>query len=65
MTTTQAWIIATGIMLAGALAGVAQQTGPALVNGCVYLAAPPTLSDRQSQVFTCDSTGKLRVTTTF
>ncbi len=65
MTTTQAAIIAGGIILAGIAYGVAQPSGPAAINGCVFLSSPPTLTNGQQTVFTCDSTGKLRVTTTF
>ena len=44
----------------GAIVG-AQQTGPSAINGCVYLASPPSLTDLQQYVYTCDSTGKLRM----
>ena len=62
MTNTQALIIAVGIAIAGIGFAVAQQS-PAATNGCVYMASPPTLSNGQQAVLTCDSTGKLRVTT--
>lgn len=65
MTNLQAVIIALGFTLGGVALVTAQQIGPSNVNGCVYLATPPTLTDRQSYVFTCDVNGKLRVTTTF
>jgi hypothetical protein len=65
MSDVQAFMIALSIILAGVAIGVAQQLSPANVNGCIYFATPGTLTDRQSTVLTCDSTGKLRVTTTF
>jgi hypothetical protein len=63
VTNTQAWIIALGLILGGIAVSIAQQTAPAAVNGCIYYATPPTLTDGQSFVFTCDSSGKLRATT--
>lgn len=63
MTNTQALIIAGGLILAGVAVGIAQPSSPAAINGCVYLQSPPTLTDKQSAPFTCDSAGKLRVTT--
>ena len=65
MTNLQAAIIALGLTLGGVAMVTAQQISPSGINGCVYLATPPTLTDLQSFVFTCDSTGKLRVTTSF
>ena len=62
MTNTQALIIAIGIAVAGIGFAMAQQS-PSAVQGCIYYASPPTLTDKQQAVFTCDSTGKLRVTT--
>lgn len=56
-------IIALGIMGAGIGYGWTQQTAPAQINGCVYFSTPPSLTNGQSSAFTCDSTGKLRVTT--
>lgn len=41
-----------------------QQTGPAAVNGCIFISGGITLSNLQSTVFTCDVNGRLRVTTT-
>ena len=40
----------------------AQPTAPADVNGCVYNAVLPTLTDKQSRVFQCDSSGRFIVT---
>ncbi len=37
----------------------AQLVSPAAVNGCVYLSTPPSLSDKQTVAFQCDSSGKL------
>lgn len=37
----------------------AQLMAPAAVNGCIYYSTPPTLANRQQNVFLCDSTGKL------
>ena len=67
MTNTQAFIISTGIVLAGVAIGIAQPTSPANVNGCVaHSTAPSAIASDGSLVpFTCDSTGKLRVTTSF
>lgn len=65
MSTLHAIIIALGIAIAGIGLGIAQQSAPNAINGCVYNASPPTLTDKQSAAFSCDSTGKLRVTTTF
>ena len=65
MRTLHVLILAAAIIAAGAAVGIAQQTAPANINGCIYLATPPTLTDKQAYSFTCDSTGKLRVTTTF
>jgi hypothetical protein len=64
MTNTQAIIIAVGIILAGVAIGVAQQTNPDSVTGCVFFTTPPTLMNGQRGVLTCDNTGKLRVNTT-
>lgn len=64
MTNTQALIIAVGIAFAGIGFAWAQQS-PSQVTGCIFFSAPPTLSNGQQAVLTCDSTGKLRVTTTF
>jgi hypothetical protein len=65
MTNLQAVIIALGLTLGGVALVTAQQVGPASINGCVYYATPPTLTNGQSYVFTCDVNGKLRTTTTF
>lgn len=34
---------------------------PAAINGCTYLASPPTLADRQTIKFQCDVNGRLLV----
>lgn len=68
MTNTQAFIIAAGIAIGGigfAWAQGSSFVSPASVNGCVVYASPVTLSDGYRTAFTCDLTGKLRVTTTF
>ena len=65
MTNTQALIIAAGIVLAGIAIGIAQPLSPSNIPGCVFFSAPGTLTNNQSTVLTCDSTGKLRVTTSF
>lgn len=65
MTTRQAFIIAGGIVIAGIAIGVAQPTQPQVLTGCVYYSSPGTLTNGQQTVLTCDSTGKLRVTTSF
>lgn len=51
-------------MLATVLPVVSQQTGPAQVNGCIYIASGVTLTNLQSTVFLCDANGRLKVTTT-
>lgn len=58
------------ILLGAALASmvsysIAQQKNPDMITGCVYNATPPTLTDKQTAPLSCDSTGKLRVTTSF
>lgn len=68
MTNTQAFILATGIALAGIGFAIAQGSAvisPAAINGCIVYASPITQSDGARTAFTCDLTGKLRVTTTF
>jgi hypothetical protein len=67
MTDRQALIIAASIILAGMAVGITQPTSPAAVNGCVaHSIAPSTIpADGQVLALTCDSTGKLRVTTSF
>jgi len=65
MTNLQAIIIAIGLALAG-IGFAAAQVGKSIpdgVLGCVYYSSPPTLTNGQSYVLTCDSTGKLRVIT--
>jgi hypothetical protein len=37
----------------------AQIFSPAAVNGCIYFSTPPTLANRQQNVFQCDVNGKL------
>jgi len=51
--------------LAAGYAIAASNQAPSQFPGCVYNSAPPTLSEGQRAVLTCDSTGKLRVTTSF
>lgn len=63
MRTSHVLILAASIILAGIAVGIAQVSTPAAVNGCVYNSSPPSLTDRQTVPFSCDSTGKLRVTT--
>lgn len=58
----QSIIIALGIAAAGVGYGLAQPA-PGLIPGCVYLSSPPTLTNGQTSPLLCDSTGKLRVTT--
>jgi len=65
MTKMERWAIIAAFLILSAAVVRAQQTGPAQVNGCVYYATPPTLTNGQSYVFTCDVNGKLRVTTSF
>ena len=54
--------LAAGLAVAAA-AAVAQQAivKPAQVNGGVYLASPPTLSDQQTEAFLFDINGNLKV----
>lgn len=54
--------LAAGLAVA-AVAAVAQQAiiKPAQVNGGVYLASPPTLSDQQTEAFLFDVNGNLKV----
>lgn len=63
MRTSHVLILATSIMVAGALIARAGPSTPAQINGCVYNSSPPSLTDGQTAPFSCDSTGKLRVTT--
>ena len=65
MNNWQAAIIAVGIAVAGIGFGYAQVSTPSAINGCVYNSSPPTLTNKQTAPFSCDSTGKLRVTTSF
>lgn len=56
------------ILLGAAIASmvsyaVAQQKNPDSITGCVYNVTPPTLTDKQTAPLSCDSTGKLRTTT--
>lgn len=62
MTNMQAFIIALGIAVAGIGYAMAQQP-PAFIPGCVYLSSPPGLNNGQTSPLLCDSTGRLRVTT--
>lgn len=58
MRTALAFILGLVIGSAGlALAQTALQ--PAAINGCIYNSSLPTLTNRQSTVFHCDSSGKL------
>ncbi len=55
-----------GLLVAAGAAAVqvaGAQQAPNVIPGCVYLASPPTLSNGQTATLLCDSTGKLRVTT--
>lgn len=63
MTTKQAVILAVGMVAASIV--YAYALSPAAINGCVFNAVPPTLTDGQQTALSCDSTGKLRVTTSF
>lgn len=66
MTIKQSLIIAGSIIIAGLVHAYAVSIGPAAINGCIFNATPPTALTDGSQVpFSCDATGKLRVTTTF
>ena len=66
MNNFQAAIIALGITAAGVAVGISQPTTPSGINGCVaHTVAPSAVTDGVALPFTCDSTGKLRVTTTF
>lgn len=65
MRTSHVLILAAAIIIVGIAIGFAQVTAPAAVNGCVYYSTPPTLTNGQTYPFTCDSGGKLRVTTSF
>lgn len=67
MTTRQALILAAGMVAASIVHAYAVSTitTPAAVNGCVFNGTPPTLTDGQTAPLSCDSTGKLRVTTSF
>lgn len=65
------WKFISVVALAGVIAMaatimpvVSQQTGPAQINGCVYLSAGITLTNLQSSTFLCDINGRLKVTTT-
>ena len=55
-----------GLLVAAGAAAVqvaGAQVGPNTIPGCIYLASPPTLTNGQRTTLLCDSTGKLRVTT--
>lgn len=54
--------MALGAAIAAAV-GAATAQGVQVLPGCIYLASPPTLSNNQQAPLLCDSTGKLRVTT--
>lgn len=56
----QHFVLALAAILMGGYA-VAQQTAPSSLPGCIYLSTPPTLTNKQSHVLTCDATGALRV----
>ena len=54
--------IAIVLMLLAAGSASAQQSNPNAVNGGIYQATPPTLTDKQRGVFQLDSNGNLKVT---
>lgn len=57
------WIVASAAVCAlFAGAAIGGPTTPAAVNGCVYNATPPTLSDGQVTVVQCDSSANIRTT---
>lgn len=43
---------------------VAQQRQPSNVNGCIVVGSAPTLTAGTSTVFTCNTSGQLRMSTT-
>jgi hypothetical protein len=43
---------------------VAQQSAPAEIQGCVVVSAAPTYTAGQRVVFTCNTSGQLRMSTT-
>ena len=50
--------------IGGGLIGYAvAQQAPQVIPGCVYNATPPVLSNGQQSALQCDSSGKLKVTT--
>lgn len=57
-------ITVVGVLLISAVVVWAQQTSPNAVNGGIYQATPPALSDKQPGVFQLDTSGNLKVTTT-
>lgn len=63
MRTSHVLILAAAILYAAAMVAKAGPSTPAQINGRVYNSSPPTLTDGQTAPFSCDSTGKLRVTT--
>jgi hypothetical protein len=64
MTNLQAVIIAIGIAFAGVGFSVAQQTSPNVLPGCIFNSVAPSLTNLQSSPLQCDSSGRLKVTTT-
>ncbi len=67
MNTTNAFILAIGIAVAGISFAVGQGTNrqaPGAINGCIFYASAFTLSDGQRTAFLCDTNGRLKVTTT-
>lgn len=58
--------LAAAVALVGALTSFAwgQTITPGVIPGCIYLATPPTLTDKQQSPLLCDVNGKLNVTPT-
>lgn len=64
MKTMHVLMLCGAIVLAGVAIGVAQQTSPAAINGCIVSATPlTTLTTGQQTTFICDTAGRLRVST--
>jgi hypothetical protein len=58
-------ILASAIVTAGVLIGVTQPSSPSQINGCVVGSPVTSYATGISVPFSCDLTGKLRVTTTY
>jgi len=58
------WLTWVGMVAAVVSYAVAQQTVPQAVNGCVVVGSAPTLSAGTQTVFTCNTSGQLRMSTT-